>query len=89
MIKFDKPINLNGEELLNELNAGGVKITEPPFIDGDGLFWLDIASKDETKTKSIVAAHNGNTVAPDKSAQRQAIADRLGLTADELQVLLG
>jgi hypothetical protein len=89
MIKFDKPENLNGTELISELNAGKVKITEPPLIDGNGNLWLDIDAKDEAKAKPIVAAHNGTIVAPDKSAQKQAILDRLGLTADEAKLLLG
>lgn len=89
MIKFDKPENLNGTELLAELNAAKIKITEPPIVDGNNDLWLDIDGKDESKAQPIVAAHNGTIVAPDKSAQRQAIAERLGLTADELQVLLG
>jgi hypothetical protein len=42
----------------------------------------DIASR-----KSIVA--NEKAEAEAKATARQAIADRLGLTADELQVLLG
>lgn len=89
MIKFIKPENLNGVELLAELNAGKVKITEPPLIDGNGDFWLDIASKDEAKAKAIVDAHNGTTIAPDFTTQRQAILDRLGLTADEAKLILG
>jgi len=40
----------------------------------------------EAKTKEFVAAQ---VEAETKAAARQAIADRLGLTADELQVLLG
>ena len=40
----------------------------------------------ETKEKEIAAAI---TKAEAKATARQAIADRLGLTADELQVLLG
>ena len=89
MIKFNKPENLNGTELLAELNAGQVKITQPPLIDGNGDLWLDIAEKDTTKAATIVAAHNGTTVAPDKTAARQEILDRLGITADEARLLLG
>ncbi len=40
----------------------------------------------EAKAKEIAAAQ---VVAEAKATARQAIADRLGLTADELQVLLG
>ena len=40
----------------------------------------------ETMVKEIAAAQAEAEI---KAAQRQAIANRLGLTADELQVLLG
>jgi hypothetical protein len=89
MIKFNLPTNLNGSQLLKELNDAKIKINQPPFLDGNNDLWLNIDVKDQAKAKAIVDAHNGTTVAPDLSAQRQAIADRLGLTADELQVLLG
>lgn len=88
MIKFDKPTNLNGTELLAELNAANIKITEPPTIDGNNELWLEIEAEDETIAKPIVAAHNGTIVAPDKTAQRQVILDRLGLTAEEAAILL-
>lgn len=87
MIKFDKPANLNGTELLAELNAAGVKITTPPEIDGNGDFWLDIASKDKAKAEPVVAAHNGTTVAPEPS-----VADKLasvGLNVEDLKAALG
>ena len=91
MIKFNKPENLNGAELVAELKAKNIIVNEQtsPFVDGNGDFWLDIPSKDEAKAKPIVDAHNGTTVAPDRSVQRQAILDRLGLTADEAKLLLG
>jgi hypothetical protein len=91
MIKFNKPDQLNGTELVAELKSIGVIVNDKtsPLIDGNGDFWLDIPAKDEAKTKPIVAAHNGTTVALDKSAAKSAILNRIGLTADELQVLLG
>ena len=89
MIKFNKPENLNGTELLNELNAAGIKITEPPSIDGNGEMWLDILEKDQATAAPIVAAHNGTIIAPDKTAARQAILDRLGLTTEEARILQG
>jgi len=89
MIKFDKPENLNGTELLDELKAAKVNISEPPVIDGNGDFWLDIDVKDKSKAEDVVAAHNGTTVAPDKSAARQTVLDRLGITAEEAALLLG
>ena len=87
MIQFTKPINLNGAELLEQLNAGGVSITEPPLIDGAGDFWLDIAEADKAKATPIVAAHNGTIVAPEPT-----IADKLasvGLSVADLKAALG
>jgi hypothetical protein len=92
MIKFDKPTNLNGAELLDELAAVGIvldKDLQSPLIDGNGDFWLDVATKDKSKVEKVVAAHNGTLIAPDVSAQKQAILDRIGLTADELKMILG
>lgn len=87
MIKFTKPQNVNGAELLAELNAGGVVIANPPVIDGDGNLWLDISEKDKAKATPIVAAHNGTLIAPEPT-----LADKLaaaGLSVDELKAALG
>jgi hypothetical protein len=90
MIKFNKPANLNGKELLAELNSNQVKISELPFDDGEGNIWLKIKETDESKATEIVAAHNGTTVAPDNTAAKaiaQAKLAALGLTADDLKAL--
>lgn len=90
MIKLTKPINLNGTELRQELNAAGVKISDEPSsikLDADGNLWLDIADKDETKAKAIVDAHNGTTIAPEPT-----VADKLqsvGLNVEDLKAALG
>ena len=87
MIQFTKPTNLNGAELLAELNAGGVSITESPVIDGAGNFWLDIAEADKAKATPIVAAHNGTIVAPEPT-----VTDKLasvGLSVTDLKAALG
>ena len=87
MIQFNKPTNLNGTELLQELNAAGVVIDTPPTSDGKSLIWLNIAAKDEAKAASIVAAHNGTMVAPEPS-----VADKLesvGLSVADLKTALG
>jgi len=89
MIQFNKPTNLNGAELLAELNAGGVAITQPPFDDAQGNLYLDITETDTAKAVLIVAAHNGTTVAPDKSAAKAALLARLGITEEEAALLLG
>ena len=87
MIQFTKPINLNGAELLAELNAVGVAIIEPPVLDGSGILWLDIKPADETKAAAVVTAHNGTIVAPE-----QTIEDKLasvGLSIPDLKAALG
>jgi hypothetical protein len=88
MIKFDKPENLNGAELLAELAAGGVVANDQtsPFINGNGDFWLDINESDKAKATTIVAAHNGTMV-----AAVPTIADKLasvGLSIDDLKAAL-
>ncbi len=87
MIKFTKPTNLNGADLLAELKAAGVSIIEAPVIDGNGDFWLDIAEADKAKATPIVTAHNGTTIAPEPT-----IADKLasvGLSVTDLKTALG
>ena len=86
MIKFNKPANLNGAELLDELKAIGVVVTGLPLIDENGDFWLDMKDADKTKATPIVAAHNGTTIAPEPT-----IAEKLasvGLSIDELKAAL-
>jgi hypothetical protein len=87
MIKFNKPNNLNGKELLNELNVAGVTITESPFLDGNGELWLNIAEKDKAKATGIVAAHNGTTVAPEPTIQEKL--ESVGLSVADLKTALG
>ena len=86
MVKFGKPANLNGTELLAELNAEGVLITEPPMVDGNGDLWLEIDDADESKAKSIVAAHDGTTMPVEPTlAEKLAI---VGLSIEELKAAL-
>lgn len=87
MIKFNKPENLNGLELINELKSAGVNIDRPPLIDGNGDFWLDIESTDESVALSVVTSHNGTTIAVDPTpADKLAAA---GLTVEDLREILG
>lgn len=88
MIQFTKPTNLNGTELLTELNNANVVVTNLPLIDDNGNFWLDIAESDITIATSIVASHNGTTIAPDNSAAKAALLERLGITQEEAKLLL-
>jgi hypothetical protein len=90
MIKFDKPKNLNGSELLAELAEIGIILdnkTQAPLIDGNGEFWLDVKSKDATKAAEVVAAHNGTTI-PSEPTIDQKLAS-VGLTIDDLKTALG
>jgi hypothetical protein len=61
MITFNKPINLDGAQLRNELRNVGISITDEinaVFVDGDVLR-LDIAESDAEAAAVVVAAHNG------------------------------
>jgi len=89
MIKFDKPQTLNGEQLLSELNNAKIKITDFPFIDGNGDLWLNVQEKDASKTQTILNSHIAIDSNIAKAAEKQALLDKLGITADEAQLLLG
>lgn len=90
MIKFNKPANLNGTELLDELESVGVILdrnTQLPLVDGNGDLWLAIKSTDKSKVQAVVDAHNGN-VAPKEPTIAEKLAS-VGLTIDDLKVALG
>jgi hypothetical protein len=90
MIKFNKPTNLNGSQLIDELAAVGIvldKISEAPFIDGDGNFYLQIKPEDEAKAAAVVAAHEGTTVAPEPTIEDKLAS--VGLNLEDLKTALG
>jgi hypothetical protein len=87
MIKFNKPQNLNGKELLDELLAVGVVVEGLPVDDGAGNLILNIASKDEAKATPVVAAHNGTTVAPEPTIEDKLAS--VGLSLPDLKAALG
>jgi hypothetical protein len=87
MIQFTKPENLNGAELLAELNAAGVSITELPMIDGNGNLWLEIDETDKVKAESLVAAHNGTIIAPEPTIENKLAS--VGLSVADLKTALG
>lgn len=87
MIQFETPQNLNGEQLINELIASGVTITEPPLVDGNRNLWLEIKATDKTKAQAVVAAHEGiDTVKVLTIEQKLAT---VGLSLDDLKAALG
>jgi hypothetical protein len=62
MISFNKPTNVNGFELRQELNDAGISIVGDVgtvLITLDGLLWLDITEADAEAAAVVVAAHNG------------------------------
>ena len=90
MIKFDKPENLNGAELLDELAAVGIVLdltTQAPLIDGNGDLWLDVKSSDKAKAELVVVAHNGTTIAPEPTIEQKLAS--VGLNLTDLKSALG
>lgn len=87
MIKFNKPENLNGTQLLEELNAAGISITESPSIDAAGDFWLNISETDKDNAEIIVNAHNGTTTVGEISIEQKLAS--VGLNLDDLKSALG
>jgi hypothetical protein len=90
MIKFVKPANLNGAELLDELATVGIvldKFKQAPLIDGNGDFWLDVKPADKGKAEAVVAAHNGTTVAPEPTIEQKLAS--VGLNLVDLKAALG
>lgn len=83
MLSFEIPQKLNGQQLLNELEAAGV-IADIPMI-ADGKLWLKVAESDKAKVKTIVDQHVGKDHVP-------TIEDKLkaaGIDLNELKTLLG
>lgn len=90
MIKFKKPINLNGAQLLDELANVGIfldKFVQAPRIDANDDLWLDIKSEEESKAKPIVESHNGTIVASEPSIEQKL--NQVGLNLDDLKSALG
>ena len=85
MIKFNKPVNLNGTELVAEIRAAGVTINDIPILE-DGELWLDIDAKDEAKVAEIVANHNGTIIAPEPTIEDKLAS--VGLSLAELKAAL-
>jgi len=90
MIKFKKPENLNGKELLDELASVGivlVPIKQAPVVDSNDDMWLDISEADKVKADKVVAAHNGTTVAPEPTIEDKLAS--VGLNLNDLKAALG
>jgi hypothetical protein len=89
MIKFNKPTNLNGAELRDELRAVGVSISDDPFavvIENNDLL-LDIDEKNQFKANEIVASHNGNVAVIEATIEEKLAS--VGLSINDLKAALG
>jgi hypothetical protein len=89
MISFDKPNDLNGLQLCDELEIAGITINRDtsPAIHGDNpnILWLDINPADTQKAQDVLNAHIP------QPAPEPTIADKLasvGLSLDELKAAI-
>jgi hypothetical protein len=89
MIKFNKPINLNGTELRQELRNAKVDISDDNLSvrEISGNLYLDIKPADEAKAQAVVANHNGTTVAPEPTVEDKLAS--VGLNLTDLKTALG
>jgi hypothetical protein len=84
MAIFDRPTNLNGAELIEELATAGLTVTE--IIDhSDGTIEFNIS--DVVKAKQVVGEHNGTTTAPELTIEQKLKS--VGLDLNDLKVALG
>ena len=89
MHTFPMPAQLNGEQLISELNTAGVIVEGLPEDWADGLLRLDIKETDNAKTSEIVAKHMAIDSQITKAAEKAALLAKLGITEDEARLLLG
>lgn len=83
MTTYKVPAKLNGEQLLAELKAVGIELTEVRVV-ADELF-LDTDNK---KAVEVVANHVGVDTVDSSIAAKAALLERLGITAEEAKLLL-
>ena len=81
---FTKPKNLNGLELMQELAEVGLMVKS---IDDFANGTIGFETDDEKLAASVVAAHNGTTVAPKPTIEQKLSS--VGLTIDDLKAALG
>jgi hypothetical protein len=83
MTNYPKPENLNGTELMAELNAVGIVVNQVRD-NGDNTITLET---DDDEAAAIVAAHNGTIVAPEPTIEQKLSS--VGLSLPDLKVALG
>lgn len=88
MIKFDKPSQLNGVQLVDEITQEGITVSGFPLIDANGFLWLQIADKDQAKTQQIIDRHIGLDYYEDARTQaKNYLLNKLGITEEEAELL--
>jgi len=90
MNKFTRPAKFNWKQLQDELKAAGIAYDNngAPEIDGEGNFYLPISTKDAAKAEKVVESHVGVDVSAEEAKAKAALLERLGITAEEAQLLL-
>lgn len=83
MEKFNKPAQLNGAQLIKELNDAGIDASNC-FIDGNENFFIDVAANKKTQAQAIVNAHVGIDTQPTLAEKLASV----GLSIDELKAAL-
>jgi hypothetical protein len=84
MATFTKPQNLNGAELKQELAASGIVVES---IKDNLNDTITFDTNKESQAASIVAAHNGTTIAPEPTIAQKLAS--VGLSLDDLKLALG
>jgi len=88
MHSFTKPSDLNGVQLIDEIQTQKILVGGFPSLDGDGVLWLDIDEKDHDKVATIIENHKGQAHYKDSTAiARTALLERLGITEQEAHLL--
>ena len=86
-MKVNKKINLS--QLDQELNCKGLNGT---LDENNNIIEVTLADNNdatEAQLKAAIAAHIAIDEAKIRAAEKQALLDRLGITADEAKLLLG
>lgn len=84
MKNFTRPENLNGTELIAELEAAGITVNR--IVDNsDGT--ISFETDNEVAASSIVAVHNGTTIPPEPTIEDKLAS--VGLSLPDLKAALG
>lgn len=90
MEMFNKPKNLNGNQLRDELRNAGISISDDisaVSIDENGFLVLNISENDFELASDVVAKHEGNIVIPELTPLQKL--SNAGLTPEDLKTILG